>query len=115
MHLHWIASNMVKIKDLAKIKNRLFGVFTIIGLLLVDVILCGSVNDIKSNAVDVFVLNSEKENDLSRKIYNLKQKTFSKIPNLTIIGLSSWLNNCSKKSSLLKDRRHLNLPNPIRY
>jgi glycosyltransferase involved in cell wall biosynthesis len=33
--------------------------------------------------------------------------------NLTIVGLSRWVNNCSKKSTLLKDKRHINLPNPI--
>ena len=32
---------------------------------------------------------------------------------MTVAGLSRWLNNCSKNSSLLKDKPHINLPNPI--
>ena len=58
-------------------------------------------------------LGSSKENDLSRKIFNRKQKTFSQIGNITIVGVSQWLNDCSKNSTLLKDKKHINLPNPI--
>ena len=33
--------------------------------------------------------------------------------NLTIIGLSLWLNKKSKHSILLRDKKHVNLPNAI--
>ncbi len=59
------------------------------------------------------VLGSSKENDSSQKIFKRKQKTFNKLNDLTIIGLSHWLNECSKNSMLLKDKKHINLPNPI--
>ncbi|MFV9972452.1 MAG: hypothetical protein AB8V06_06100 [Francisella endosymbiont of Hyalomma asiaticum] len=32
---------------------------------------------------------------------------------MTIIGLSKWLNETSKNSPLLRDKKHINLPNPI--
>jgi len=32
---------------------------------------------------------------------------------MTIVGLSKWLNECAKNSTLLKDKKHINLPNPI--
>jgi len=42
-----------------------------------------------------------------------KEKTFSKIENITIVGLSKWLQNSAKKSSLLENKKVINLPNPI--
>ena len=32
---------------------------------------------------------------------------------MTIIGLSKWLNETSKNSPLLRDKKHINLPNSI--
>jgi glycosyltransferase involved in cell wall biosynthesis len=40
-------------------------------------------------------------------------KTFKKIPSLTIVGLSRWLADCAKKSTLFGERHIVNLPNPI--
>ena len=59
------------------------------------------------------VLGSTKPNDLSRKIYNKKKKAYSKIDNITIVGLSKWIADCAKQSSLFKDKKIINLPNPI--
>jgi len=59
------------------------------------------------------ILESNKENDLSRKIHNRKKKTFNKIDNMTIVGLSKWLSNCAQNSALLKNKKHINLPNLI--
>ena len=59
------------------------------------------------------VLGSTKINDLSRKIHKRKEKIYSKVPDLTIVGLSQWLMACSQNSTLLKPRKHINLPNPI--
>ena len=50
-------------------------------------------------------LHSRNDNDLSKKVWKRKMKTFSLMNNLNIIGLSNWLNNCSKESSLLKEKR----------
>jgi glycosyltransferase involved in cell wall biosynthesis len=50
---------------------------------------------------------------LSRWIFRRKQKSFSKIKNLTINGLSRWLADCAKKSPLLQNHTVVNLPNPI--
>jgi glycosyltransferase involved in cell wall biosynthesis len=62
---------------------------------------------------DCPALGSHTENDLSRKIWNRKLNTYRKIPNLTIIGLSRWMSDSAKNSSLLKNHRVVNLPNPI--
>jgi glycosyltransferase involved in cell wall biosynthesis len=58
-------------------------------------------------------LASQKESDLSRKNWNIKNKSYSKIPNLCIISPSRWLGDCAKESSLLKSFKHVHLPNVI--
>ena len=113
VHLHWICGGMIRIEDLAKIKKpivwSLHDMWVFTGGCHYDeecrryLNYCGNCK----------ILNSKKENDLSKKIFNRKRIVFEKIENLTIIGLSSWLNECSKNSALLKDKRHINLPNPI--
>jgi glycosyltransferase involved in cell wall biosynthesis len=67
----------------------------------------------KSKCGECKVLGSDKEKDLSRKIFKRKQKVFNLKKDITIVGLSNWLNECSKSSALLKDKKHINLPNPI--
>ena len=46
-------------------------------------------------------------------VFKRKQNTYKKLNNLHIVGLSSWINNCSMSSTLLKEKKHINLPNPI--
>ena len=55
------------------------------------------------------ILGSKKESDLSKKVFNRKQKTFSQIDNMTIVGLSKWLTESSKSSTLLKDKKAFEL------
>ena len=113
VHLHWTYRGMMKIEDMARIKApivwSLHDMWAFTGG-------CHYDEECKAYEKDCGsckVLGSDKENDLSRKIYNRKQKTFSKIENLTIVGLSKWINDCAKNSTLLKDKKHVNLPNPI--
>jgi glycosyltransferase involved in cell wall biosynthesis len=47
-------------------------------------------------------LNSYKDRDLSRWIWQRKAKAWNKL-NLTIVTLSQWMTDCVKKSSLLQD------------
>lgn len=112
-HLHWIAGGMIKIEDLAKIKApivwSLHDMWAFTGGCHYDEN-CGAY---KNSCGNCKVLSSNKNNDLSRKVFKRKQKAFSKIKNLTIVGLSRWLEKCAKESGLLKDKKILNLPNPI--
>ncbi len=71
---------------------------------------CG---EYKNRCGNCKVLSSSNQFDLSTWILKRKQKSFNKHPNITIIGLSKWLSNCAKKSSLFKHHNILNLPNPI--
>jgi len=113
VHLHWINGGMLKIEDLAKIDKplvwSLHDMWAFTGGCHYDEGCTGYMQQCGSCQV----LGSTKTNDLSRKVYKRKEKNYSKIPDLTIAGLSRWLMGCSQNSTLLKTRKHINLPNPI--
>jgi len=113
VHLHWIYDGMIKIEYLRKIKAPIVYSLHDMCLFTGGCHYDEECEAYKKECGNCKVLGSNKSNDLSRKIFNRKQKTFSQIENMTIIGLSKWLNECSKSSTLLKERRHVNLPNPI--
>jgi len=113
VHLHWICDEMIKIEDIAKIKAPIVWSLHDNWAFTGGCHIMWECEKYKHNCGACPRLGSDKESDLSRKIFNRKQKTFSKIDNMTIVGLSKWLMECSKKSSLLKDRKHINLPNAI--
>lgn len=50
--------------------------------------------------------------DLSNQIWEEKKNTFVNL-NLTIVTCSEWLANRARKSSLLKDKNIITIPNPI--
>jgi glycosyltransferase involved in cell wall biosynthesis len=49
-------------------------------------------------------LGSNRENDISRRLWQRKQKNWQNL-DITIIALSNWLAECARKSSLFKDRK----------
>lgn len=59
------------------------------------------------------ILESQSEFDLSRAIWYRKHKAFLKIRNLVLVGVSRWISECARKSSLFKGRKVLTIPNPI--
>jgi len=113
VHLHWINDGMIKIEDLEKIKApivwSLHDMWPFTGGCHYD----ESCDAFKKNCGNCVILNSNKQKDLSRKVFNRKVKSYSKIKNLNIIGLSKWLEKCAKDSALFKDKKTHNLPNPI--
>ena len=113
VHLHWINGGMMKIEDLSHIKApiiwSLHDNFAFTGGCHIK----WECEKYKQNCGACPRLGSNKEKDLSRWVWNRKNKVFKKLDNITIVGLSRWVNNGSKESSLLKNKRHINLPNPI--
>jgi glycosyltransferase involved in cell wall biosynthesis len=112
VHLHWINGSMLKVEDLIEIKKpivwTLHDMWAFTGGCHYDEG-CGAYNDVCSKCK---ILHSNYENDLSRKIFERKRKIYEKL-DLTIVGLSKWITECSKNSTLLKKKNHINLPNPI--
>ena len=113
VHLHWVSKGSLNFKDLLKIKApivwSLHDMWLFTGGCHYDDN-CGKYID---NCGKCPVLGSNSEKDLSRKVFNNKQKVFKEIKNLTVIGLSNWLKESAAQSSLLMNKKVINLPNPI--
>jgi len=113
VHLHWVCGGMLNIKNISKINApivwSLHDMWPFTGGCHYD----ESCNRYKKECGECKVLNSSNQKDLSSNIWKKKSQVFDKISNMTIIGLSSWLNQCSKESSLLNKYPHYNIPNPI--
>ncbi|MFV8341084.1 glycosyltransferase family 4 protein [Flavobacterium sp. XS2P39] len=113
VHLHWINGGMIKIEDLARIKAPIMWTLHDNWAFTGGCHIMWECDNYKKNCGTCPRLGSSKENDLSRKTFIRKQKVFSKLPNMVIVGLSKWLENCAKESSLFRNHIIVNLPNPI--
>lgn len=113
VHLHWINDGMIRIEDLPKINAPIVWSLHDNWVFTGGCHIMWECEKYKKKCGACPRLGSYKENDLSRKIFKRKQKAFAAKKNMTIVGLSTWINECSKNSSLLKNKKHVNLPNPI--
>ncbi|WP_104760920.1 glycosyltransferase [Helicobacter cetorum] len=112
VHLHWIGRGMLPIRDLAKIKQPI--VWSLHDMWAFSAGEHIHVTNHKEKTIKKSsVLNSKLPYDLSYLNFLAKKRTYQKIPNLHIIGLSQWLSGCAKESTLLKDKFHYCLPNCI--
>ena len=113
VHLHWVNGGMLKIEELAKINApivwSLHDMWPFTGGCHYD----EECKRFKNECGSCKVLGSHIENDLSKKLFIRKKNTYSKINNLTVIGLSKWLAECATNSYLFKGCNIVNLPNPI--
>jgi glycosyltransferase involved in cell wall biosynthesis len=113
VHLHWIAGGMMRIEDLAKIKAPIVWSLHDNWGFTGGCHIMWECNRYQEQCGACPRLGSLREKDLSRSVYLRKQKTFEKLPNMKIIGLSNWLTDCARKSSLFKNNEVVCLPNPI--
>ncbi len=113
VHLHWICNGVLRIEDLAKIEApivwSLHDMWAFTGGCHYDKE-CGKY---LAECGVCSVLGSSVENDLSRKVFERKRRTYFKMDRMYIVGLSKWLHKTAKQSTLLAQKRHINLPNPI--
>ena len=113
VHLHWICGGMIKIEELSKIKAPIVWSLHDMWAFSGGCHYAGECEGYKNSCGSCPQLGSDKENDLSRKIWNRKHNTFQQIPDMTIIGLSRWLETCANESGLFRNKKVINIPNPI--
>lgn len=113
VHLHWVAGGMMRIEDISRIKApvvwSLHDMWVFTGGCHYDE-QCGA---FRLQCGNCKVLQSKTSKDLSRRVYNRKQRTFEEKKNITLIGLSRWLADQASVSSLFSSEQVINLPNPI--
>lgn len=100
VHLHWINSGMLKIEDVEKINAKI--VWTLHDMWPFS----GGWHYDEASA-------SSTQKKLDRLILKRKKKAYSRLEDITIVGVSRWIQKCAKESSLLYDKNIVNLPNPI--
>jgi len=113
VHLHWICGGMLRIEDLAKIKKPIVWSLHDNWAFTGGCHIMWDCTRYKEKCGKCPRLGSKKKFDLSRWVWLRKYKTFKKIDKLIIVGLSKWICERAKESSLLQDRKIVNLPNPI--
>jgi len=113
VHLHWICGGMIKIEDLGKIKKPIVFSLHDNWAFTGGCHIKWECEKYKDKCGECPSLGSKKKRDLSMWVWKRKKKIFDNMKNLTIIGLSRWIMSNSKESSLLKDKKHINLPNSI--
>lgn len=113
VHLHWICGAMMRVEDIARIKAPIVWSLHDNWAFTGGCHIMWECEKYKTECGACPRLGSNKKNDLSSKVFKRKQKAFESKKDMTIVGLSSWLNNASKSSTLLKEKNHINLPNPI--
>ena len=113
VHLHWICGSLIPIEQLSRIKApivwSLHDMWPFTGGCHYD----EDCNKYKDNCNNCPVLGSSNHNDLSNLVFKKKIASYTKIPSLTIIGLSRWMRDSAKSSKLFSNRDVINLPNPI--
>jgi glycosyltransferase involved in cell wall biosynthesis len=112
VHIHWICDGMMTIEDIARIKAPIIWSLHDMWAFTAGSHYCNC-DGYKVSKGYCKALNSNIKNDISRRIFKRKHKTYAKKEDITIVGLSKWINECSKSSELLKDKKHFNIPNPI--
>ncbi len=113
VHLHWVGSGTLRIEELSKIKQpivwSLLDMWAFTGGCHYD----ENCNKHISKCRSCPMVGSKETYDLSTFNFNRKQKTYSMLNNLTVVGHSKWLTECAKKSFLFTDKKVINLPSPI--
>ncbi|WP_163131646.1 glycosyltransferase family 4 protein [Agarivorans sp. Alg241-V36] len=100
VHLHWVNDGMIRVEDLKKINAPIVW----------------SLHDAWPlsggwHYEETQVSNAQRKLDI--KIFNRKKKTYSKIENMSIVGLSRWIQDCANNSPAFNGKKIINLPNPI--
>lgn len=106
VHLHWINGGLLKVKDLKRINAPI--VWSLHDMWpFTDGYHYDAKFDYEKN------YKEEKPLCIQSIVFELKKRTYQNIKNLYVVGLSTWINNCSQRSRLFHDKIHYQIPNLI--
>ncbi|MES2025540.1 MAG: glycosyltransferase family 4 protein [Pseudomonadota bacterium] len=112
VHLFWVNGGFLRIETLRKFKQpivwTLHDMWPFTGGCHYDDE-CGK---FRQSCGDCPLLHSDKDGDLSRRIWTRKQTAWSDVP-MVIVATSHWLADMARSSSLFKDQRIEVIPNGI--
>lgn len=113
VNLHWVADGFFKIEDIQKINSPVVITLQDAWYFTGGCHYFGDCEKYTLSCGACPILQSKIEFDLSKICWLRKKRLFERKKDLFVVGLSNWVTECSKKSSLLKDKNHATIPNPV--
>ena len=113
VHLNWISEGFIKIESLSKIGQPLVWTLQDMWAFTGGCHYTAECERFMKSCGNCPVLNSSKENDLSRKVFNRKQKTYAAIDEMNLVAPSRWMAENIMKSALLKNFPVSVIPNGL--
>lgn len=104
VNMHWVCNGYLRIETLAQIKKPLVWTLQDMWPMTGGCHYSEACDRYQKSCGQCPQLGSDREADLSRQIWQRKQKAWKDV-NLTIVTPSQWMADCVKASSLLGDRR----------
>ncbi|MDJ0706281.1 MAG: glycosyltransferase family 4 protein [Leptolyngbyaceae cyanobacterium MO_188.B28] len=104
VNMHWVCNGFLKIETLAKLNKPLFWTLQDMWAFTGGCHYNEACDRYKDSCGRCPQLNSNKDRDLSRSIWQRKYNAWKNL-NLTIVTPSSWMADCVRASSLFRDRR----------
>ncbi len=104
VNLHWVCNGFVRVESLAKFQRPLVWTLQDMWAMTGGCHYSEDCDRYQRSCGNCPQLESGREQDLSRKIWERKRKAWRAI-NLTIVTPCEWMADCVKASSLFRDRR----------
>ncbi|MEJ2033657.1 MAG: glycosyltransferase, partial [Deltaproteobacteria bacterium] len=112
VHLHWLGAGFCRLESLARINRPLVWTLHDMWAFTGGCFYAGECNSYREKCGNCPQLGSGREVDLSRKVWQRKARSWEKL-DLTVVTPSHWLAQCTRESSLLKNRRIEVIPNAL--
>ncbi|GGC06855.1 glycosyl transferase [Marinobacterium zhoushanense] len=113
VHLHWLCDGMVSVDELAKISVPVVWTLHDMWAFTGGCHYSEGCEKFKHGCNGCPLLKKGDKKDLSSWVMRRKEKSFSRIPSLTLVGVSQWLEREAKESFLFANRQAISIPNPI--
>jgi glycosyltransferase involved in cell wall biosynthesis len=111
-NLHWTQSGFVRIETLAQLQRPLVWSLHDMWAFTGGCHYTGDCERYQASCGACPQLQSQREQDLSRWVWQRKLNAWRSL-DLTIVGLSAWMADCAKASSLLQHHRIEQIPNGL--
>lgn len=113
LHIHWVGASAVSISELARVKIPIVWSLHDLWPFTGGCHYTAGCRRFEKQCGRCPLLGSSREGDISSSIQQAKRSAFSRLENLTIVGLSKWIAAEASKSCVFKGRNIVHLPNPI--
>ena len=113
VHLNWICKGAISISDMADFDTPLVWTLHDTWAFTGGCHTIGNCEKFRSKCGECPALNSSSNNDLSTFLFHKKKRAYNKIDNMTIVGVSRWISELARTSSLLSNRKITTIPNTI--